>query len=132
MPTIIKAAEQNPKLFRRLDSISVSDHFAEARLVVEKSRDQARHLLRAAQSDAVRIREETSKEGYESGFRRGYDSGKRAGQEEALAEGRARFESDQTQTLATLRAVIDDYETRKRDLFIAARQDVVRFAARVA
>lgn len=132
MATVIKAAEQDPRLIRRLETVSVSDHLAEARMVLERSREEARRILREAQADAVRIRQEASEQGYESGFRRGYEAGKQTGQQDAFADGQARFAADQAGTIAALTAVMADYEQRKRDLLIDARQDVVRFAARLA
>jgi flagellar assembly protein FliH len=132
MATVIKAAQQDPRVIRRLETVNVADHLAEARIVLERSRDEARRMLREAQAEAARITERASSEGYDAGFRRGHEAGQRAGQEEAFAAAKGAFEADQTQTLAALRAVMDEYEGRKRDLFIAARQDVVRFAARLA
>lgn len=132
MSTVIKAAQQDPRLFRRLETVSVSDHLAEARLVVEKSREEAQRMLREAQAEAKRIRDEAAERGYASGFRRGYEAGKSAGYDEAFRAAREEFEADQTRALSALRAMVADYEAKKRDLFIAARQDVVRFAMRLA
>jgi len=132
MATVIKAAAQDPRLIRRLETVSVSDHLAEAHMVLERSREEARRMLREAQADGVRIRKEASEQGYEEGFRRGYEAGKQTGHEDAYTEAQKRFEADQTQTLAALAAVMEEWAQRKRDLLIDARQDVVRFAARLA
>ncbi|MCB9851322.1 MAG: hypothetical protein H6817_11535 [Phycisphaerales bacterium] len=132
MATIIKAHEQDPQLIRRLETVSVSDHLSEAKLMVASARAEATKILREAKNQAKTIHEEASQQGYEAGFRRGYDAGKQAGHEQAYNEVKAEFVADESQTLAALRATIEAYEERKRDLFIAARQDVVRFAARMA
>ncbi len=132
MATVIKAEQQDPKLLRRLETVSVSDHLGEAQLVLERSREQARQLLRQAQEEAKKLRHEASEKGYEAGFRRGYEAGKKAGYDAAFSAAQTEFEADQTNVVATLRNMLAQYEARKRDLFIAARGDVVRFAARLA
>lgn len=119
-------------MIRRLETVNVADHLAEAKLQLASARDEARRMLREAQAAAARIVEGASQQGYEAGFRRGYEAGQQRGREDAFATATERFESDQTSTLSALRALIDDFEARKRDLFISARQDVVRFAARLA
>jgi flagellar assembly protein FliH len=130
--TIIKATDQDPRLIRRLETVSVSDHLAEAKLALQAARDKAQHIIREAQARARVEEEEASQRGYEAGFRRGYEAGKQSGHAEAYDEAKEHFQADESHTLAALRETIDAYDHERRDLFIAAQQDVIRFAARLA
>jgi flagellar assembly protein FliH len=132
MATVIKAHEQNPQLVRRLETVNVADHLGEARDVLAQARAHAERMLREAEQRATQAREQASREGYEAGFRRGYDTGKQSGYDEAFAKATAQFTTEQATLVDALAQVIAGFDAQKRDLLIAARQDVVRFAARLA
>ena len=132
MSRVIKIGEQSPKLLKRLEAISIADHVGEARLVVERSREQAREILREAQIAAARRNEEAGERGYQAGFRRGYEAGAQAGYQAAMEEAAGRFRAEQASLVDALRGVLDAFESRKRELELAGRQDVVEFAVRLA
>ena len=132
MSTVIKSGDQNPALVKRLETVSVSDHLAEARLVVDAARRQAREILANTAREADELRESASKQGFEAGFKRGYAAGNEKGHESALAEARSRFDDEQAQLVQTLHGLVDQYEQMKRDLSIAAKHDTLDFAFRVA
>jgi flagellar assembly protein FliH len=132
MGIVIKTGEQNPKLLKRLETLDVTDHLGEAKLVAEASKRESLALLQKAATDADEIRREAEDKGYEAGFRRGYDAGRKAGQDAAFEQCVKTFAENQEKLASALRAMLADIEQRKRDLFIAARNDVVRFAAKVA
>ena len=132
MSTVIKSGDQNPTLVRRLETVNVTDHLAEARLVLDASREKSLDMLRCAQREASVLREASQKQGYDDGFKRGYDAGLVAGREKAYADSKGEFAESQQQLIAAMGAVLDQFETEKRDLLIAARADVMRFAMRVA
>jgi flagellar assembly protein FliH len=132
MATVIKFNEQNPSLIRRLETVSVSDHLGEAKLVAQTSRERARELLRTAQVDADAIRNDASGRGYEAGFRRGYEAGAKAGRAAAFEEAQKDFTDRQAQLVRAMNVLVSDFENRKRDLFISANNDCLRFAMKVA
>ncbi len=132
MATVIKTGEQDPRLFKRLETVSVSDHLGEARLVLEASRQQSRELLHDTYVEAETIRKEASDKGYEAGFKRGYEAGTKAGYEAAFQAAKEEFRNEQEQLVRTLHELVAGYEQQKRDLFIRANNDVLQFAMRVA
>lgn len=132
MPAVIKATDRSPKLASRLETINVSDHLGEARVVLEKSREKARGILREAQAEARRITDKADERGFESGFRRGYEAGAKAGYEAAFAEAKEAFATDQEQVVQAMHGVVEEFEQRKRDILISAEADIVEFATRVA
>ena len=132
MSTVIKTGEQNPKLLKRLETLDVSDHVGEARLLVEASRREAKSTLQKAHIEAADLRREAADKGYEAGFRRGYEAGKKAGYDAAFEEASRRHAEEQADLAGAIRTLISELEQRKRDLHIAAQNDVIRFAAKVA
>ena len=132
MPTVIKADEQNPAFVKRLETVDLSDHLAEAKLVVKAARAKARAVLERTRVEADALREQATQEGYEAGFRRGYEAGARAGYQSAFEEAQRTFATDQANLVQAATDMIDTYERMKRDLFITARQDMLEFAAKVA
>ena len=132
MTTVIKVDEQDPTLIKRLETINVSDHLGEARLVLRASRTKAKELLRDTYVEAESIREEAAEKGYEAGFRRGYEAGGKAGYDVAFEEAKKTFIADQEQLIDAMTDMISQFEKRKRDLFIAATEDVLRFAMKVS
>ncbi len=132
MAAVIKVGEQDPKLFTRLESISVSDHLSEARLVVEASREKSRAMLKEAQVEAIQIGRVAEERGYKAGFKRGYEVGKGAGHQAAFDAAKVEFSTDHARLIEAMHDTISRYQELKRDLFIAARNDVLRFAVKVA
>jgi flagellar biosynthesis/type III secretory pathway protein FliH len=132
MPTVIKASEQNPTFVKKCEAIDISDHLAEAKLVLKAAREKARTVLARTRAEADVIRQDAAGKGHDEGFRRGYEAGTSAGYQAAFDEAHATFSKDQANLVGAMSEMIDAFERMKRDLFISARQDVLRFAGRVA
>ena len=132
MGTVIKTDEQNPRLIKRLETVTVGDHLGEAKLVLERSREQAEAFLEQKRREAVAIEKQAGERGYEAGFKRGYQAGTKAGYEAAFAEAKDRFEREQAALVDALSSAAREYDERKHDLYLAARQDVIDFAAMAA
>lgn len=132
MSTVIKQGEQNPTLVKRLETVNVTDHLAEARLVLDASRRKSLDMLRHAQREARTLLGETRKEGYDDGFGRGYEAGRIEGHQKAYEDAREEFKQEQSKLIAAVSRALEQFEIAKRDLLIAAKSDVTRFAGRVA
>jgi flagellar biosynthesis/type III secretory pathway protein FliH len=133
MPPVLKRGEFDPhQVARRLETVNVADHVGEARAVLKASQEQARQILAEAQKEAARLRDAAGEKGYEAGFRRGYEAGAKAGRDAAFAESRTEFAASQARLLTTLHELVTNFDRDKRDLFIAARQDVLAFALKAA
>lgn len=132
MSTVIKQTDQNPTLVKRLETVNVTDHLAEARLVLDASRQKSLDMLRHAQQEARSLLNETRKEGYDDGFGRGYEAGRIEGHQKAYEDARVEFLQQQNKLITAMSEALEQFEVTKRDLFIAARSDITRFAGRVA
>jgi flagellar assembly protein FliH len=133
MPPVLKDGVIDPhQVARRLESVSVADHLGEARAVLRASQEKARALLAEAQAEASQLGAIAQEQGYEAGFRRGYEAGTKAGREAAFNTAKAEFTAAQGQLVQALQQLLAEYDAQKRDLFIAARQDVLNFALQVA
>ncbi|NOX58270.1 MAG: hypothetical protein GXP29_05350 [Planctomycetes bacterium] len=130
--TVIKLNDQNPHLITRLEAINVSDHLGEAKIVLRKSREQSKEILRDAKIESARELEVARAKGFEAGFKRGYESGRTSGYDAAFAEAKTEFAERQAQLVKTLKDAIEQFDAQKRDVFIAASGDMLDFAMQVA
>ena len=67
MSTVIKAGQAGAML-KRLSTVDLADHLAEARTVIDKAQRRAAKLIAAAKVQAERVLEETGKSGYDAGY----------------------------------------------------------------
>lgn len=118
-------------MIQRLHAVSLRDHVSEARQALETAQEQARALLRAAHAEARQLRHAASERGFEAGFRKGYESGAAKGREDAFQKALSVFQREQASVCSLFEQTIADFEQRKRDLFIDAEQDLIRFAVQV-
>src|SRR5262245_51814987 len=89
----------------------------EAEAIVARARDLARDLTVSAAAEAVRLREEASREGFERG----------------QAEGRELARREESQRIeAGLRKILDEVERQRAGLALEAERDVVRLAIAIA
>lgn len=130
--TVIKIGDQDPRLITRLETVNVADHLGEAKLVLRKSREEAREILRQAKIEGEQEKENARERGFEAGFRRGYEAGQKAGFDAAFAEAQADFAEKQAALIGSFKEAIRQFDAQKRDLFISASGDVLDFAMQVA
>lgn len=130
--TVIKLNDQNPRVITRLETVNVADHLGEAKVVLRKSREQAREILRQAQVDAAEAQEAARAKGFEAGFRKGYESGQKAGFDAAFEQAKKEFAERQSELIATFTETVEKFDARKRDLFIQASGDLLDLGMQVA
>ena len=89
----------------------------EAEAIVARSRELARDLTVSAAAEAVRIRDEAQREGFERG----------------QAEGRERARQEESRKLGdALRRILDEVERHRSRLVLESERDVVRLAIAIA
>jgi len=129
--TVIKSG-RDFKLVRQLTTIDLADHLAEAHKVVDEARSRARAITAEAKRAAAAALQTAKKEGYTTGHEKGYQEGFEEGQARGLKEARERFNREQTTLRNAFDATVTEFDTRKRDLLIEARHDVLEFAVALA
>jgi len=137
MSTIIKAGTAGP-LLRTLTTVDLADHFAEAREVLQRARQEAVRILEAANREAaVRMaatnrdldrakvvsREEAKKEGYAAG----YEAGRQAGFDASFKESQERFAIEQASVVAVLVQAAGAIDAMKADVVMSAERDLLDF-----
>jgi len=136
--TVIKAGQTAP-ILRRLTTVDLADHLAEARAVIESAKRRAALILAQAESeagkrvaDAVAEADEARRSGQESGFHQGREEGLAAGAEAARRDAAERFAAEQVNLVTALQGAVRDIENVKETLRVTAERDVVDFALRIA
>lgn len=130
--TVIKLNDQNPHMITRLETVNVADHLGEAKVVLRKSREQAREIIRQGQVEAAEAFEVARTKGFEAGFRKGYESGQKSGYDAAFKEAKKEFGERQAELISTLNDAVEQFDAQKRDLFIKASGDLLDLAMQVA
>lgn len=131
MPTVIKAKETGP-ILKRLSTVDLADHLAEARAVVEEARRRAAQITADARIQAEHKLEGARKTGYDSGYERGHAEGTEAGHQAAHDESIQRFDQQHADIVAAMRGAVTQIDAVKEDLMIAAERDVLDFAVSLA
>lgn len=131
MSTVIKAGQEF-KLVSQLTTIDLADHLAEAHKVVAEGRAQARAIVAQAKHDAAVALQNAKDKGHADGQTKGYRDGFEAGQAQALEEAQERFNREQATLRDSFGAVMEELNSRKRDLFIEAQHDALEFAVAIA
>ena len=131
MSTVIKA-NQTGHILRRLSTVDLADHLAEARSVIEDARQQATGIVAEAKRDAARALVKAKQSGQDAGYKKGIEEGRKAGHQAAHTESVERFDRQQEQLVAAMREAITGIDALKEDLRIAAERDVLEFAVMIA
>ena len=131
MSTVIKAGESGP-LLRRLSTVDLADHLAEADSVIAAAKTRAADLLGKAEQQAAELHAQTKRAGYDTGHKEGYDAGHKAGFEAGREESLKQFGEEQVGLVSLMRQVIASFEEVKRDLAVTGERDLLEFAVTVA
>ena len=131
MSTVIKRGQEGELLHRPV-TFDMTDHLAEARLIVTSAQSEARWLLGQAKQECRRLREKTLREARQEGFKTGYAEGAVAGRDEALAEAKEQFDQQHAYLADSMAAVIEALDRDKQDLLIEAGRDLLEFAVALA
>lgn len=131
MSTVIKAGLHG-KVLRRLTTVDLADHLAEARQVIEHARRQAAEIVALAHETEKRLYDEARRSGHEEGYAKGRETGVREGREAAHSDAIERFQRDHADIVSDMRRVVEEIDRIKQDLRISAEQDLLDFAVLLA
>ena len=131
MSTVIKGGRPGPAL-KRLATVDLADHLAEARAVVDKAGRQAAEIIAEANREQARMFEEARASAAERGYEQGHAEGREAGYQVAHQEATERFDREQADIVIDVRRAITEIDAIKEDLRIAAEKHLLDFAVLVA
>lgn len=131
MSTVIKAGQSGPVL-KRLATVDLADHLAEAHAVVAAAQRRAERIVAEAKTRADDILAEARGSGYETGHAEGYQQGVERGHKAAFDEAMLRFDRQHADVAADMRRAIVEIDGMKENLRIAAERDVLDFAVALA
>jgi flagellar assembly protein FliH len=131
MSTVIKAGHGGAVL-KRLSTVDLADHLAEADAVVAAARRRAETILAEANRSAEEKRQVAHRGGYEAGHAEGVAAGTAEGRRAAFEEALRRFASQHGDVAADMGRAIEEIGRMKGDLRIAAERDLLEFAVRLA
>ncbi len=131
MSTVIKAGAAGPVL-QRLSTVDLADHLSEARAVVAQAQRHGASLVADAEAKVEKTFAEARKAGHEAGYSDGHAEGLAAGRREAQEQAVERFDREHGDLVAALVRAITEIDDIKKDLRVAAEQDLLEFAVRIA
>ncbi len=131
MSTVIKANESG-RLLRRLSTVDLADHLAEAQGVIDQARECASKIVVDAETEAQQATTKAKRSGYEAGYEQGYREGLKTGHETAHRESMERFNQEQSQLVETMRTTVAAFDAMKEDLRIAGEHNDLEFAVLIA
>lgn len=120
-----------------------ADFEAEARVVLDKAREEARKIVAEAEARAKGLGEASARDaarGENDARKAGFARGREEGLAQGLAEGREKGNAEATKKVTdaastvvnTLVALVNDLEARRTALLEECRREVLRLAMRVA
>jgi flagellar assembly protein FliH len=128
---VIKAGEA-ARLVSRLSPVDLADHLAEARSMLDATRQQAARIMAEARRNAVIVEEQARKLGHEAGYQEGHREGTKVGHQQAFDEATKRFNEQHADVVSAMQRAAAQMDAMKEDLEIAAEHHLVRFATDVA
>lgn len=131
MSTVIKAGEAGT-LIKRLATVDLADHLAEAHAVVEAARSQAKRIVEKAREAFEEVHEEARRSGYETGRVEGYKVGRDSGFESAHKEAAERFDDQHSAIVSDMNRAIREFDRMKSELRLSAERDLLDFAIALA
>ncbi len=131
MSTVIKARASGP-ILKRLSTVDLADHLAEARAVVEAAQRRAAQIIAEAEVQAESVLEEARESGHDAGYKQGYAEGTSAGHQTARDESIKQFKQEHGNIVADFQRAISEIDSMKQDLQIQAEKGLLDFAVLVA
>lgn len=131
MGTVIKAGGGGKRV-KRLETLKLQDHMAEANAVVQAAHTKAARIAEHAKKLADQAYENARRTGLRNGFKEGRATGHEAGRKEAFDSGKAEFNEHQKNLISSLSRLTAEFESHKRELLERARHDLLTLAVKLA
>lgn len=131
MSTVIKAGEAGI-LLKRLSTVDLADHLAEADNVLASAQAQALQLVKQAKQQAVDTLAQAKQAGYDVGHKEGLVAGLEAGFKDGRDEALTQFGKEQADVVSMMRETMAAFEEIKADLTVTGEKDLLEFAVTIA
>jgi flagellar assembly protein FliH len=131
MSTIIKAGQSGP-LLKRLRTVDLADHLAEAKAVIAEAKRHAARIVLDAQRQSEQTLAEAKESGHRAGYESGYAEGTKAGNDSAYKDSIEQFNQRHVDVVAAMQKAVSDIDEMKEDLRISAQKDLLDFAVATA
>lgn len=123
---------QSRRLLKDAVVLDLGDLSRQAVEIIRQARNRAKVVISEAEETARGIVEESSGKGYKDGFEKGKAEGHLEGAKQAHEEVTSQF-TDELQALQqSWQAALEDWETKKSDMLLQSRRDVLHFAFSLA
>ena len=117
---------------RRLSTVDLADHLAEARAVIEEARARAEVIIAEAEARSRERTEASAEAGRQAGYRDGRATGETEGRTAAFDRAMEQFREQHSSVVAALQSAMESLAAQKRDLLIQAEHDVLELALAIA
>ncbi len=131
MSTVIKAGQGGP-LLKRLRTVDLADHLAEARAVIAEAKRQAARIVLEAKRQSEHALAEATESGHRAGYESGYAEGTKSGNNSAYKDSIERFNQRHADVVAAMQKAVADMDEMKEDMRISAQKDLLDFAVATA
>ncbi len=124
---VIKAGDAR-MLSRGMYSLDLRDISRQAEAMLDSARAQAQEIVAQARAQIEVERETVLRQTREEGYEAGIAEGRCAGHAEGLSQAQTQFAADQASLINTLNSLVDEFNSRRDQLYLAARRDVIILA----
>jgi len=124
---LIKHANSKP-LMTQATVLDLGDLDRQAKRIVESAREKAQAVLDDAQREAQQMIEQADAIGHEQGFQRGKEEGREQGMREGREQVIAELKPQLEQLCQSWTDALSHWETKRNEMLLAAREDVLAFA----
>lgn len=131
MPAVIKAGRTG-EIQKRLSTVDLADHLAQARAFVEAAERQASRIIADAKHAAGDTLERARKQGHEEGYNHGHEEGTEVGRKTAYEEATARFDEQQAHLVTDMERVVNEFDAMKEEIRVTAERDILTLAVHLA
>ncbi|UCD76365.1 MAG: hypothetical protein JSV91_05455 [Phycisphaerales bacterium] len=112
--------------------LDLGDLQREADRILERAQQEAQTILGEAEARAAKIDAAAGEKGYAEGHARGLQEGRDQGRQEGRTEVIEQLKPQAEQIASGWADALERWDTDRKEMFLAARGDVLRFAAAMA
>lgn len=129
--TIIKN-RQADRLIHDAVVLDLGDLKRQADAIITDAKRHAERIIADGRAEAKGLSDGAADKGYDAGFQRGLDEGREQGRKEGRAEAIETHREQFEQLGGAWSSALESWEQQRRDMLLAAREDVLEFAITMA
>lgn len=112
--------------------LDLRDIGQQAHAIIEHARVEAQQIIIKARADAAAQGELLRQAAHRAGHEEGLKRGQQTGHDQGLAEAREKFAKDQSELIKSLTSTLAAFESRREQLYLAAKRDCIVLAIAIA